>query len=292
MAEDIQVSVCVMTYNHAPFIRECLDSILNQKTSFSFEVIVNDDCSTDGTTEIVREFENKYPGIIIPVYHKHNLYREFKNAHKDYYNHIMFPMARGKYIACCDGDDYWLTDNKLQRQYNIMESNPNYSLCHHSFLILKDGALTERLYKSTPTQNLEEAAYSAHIQTTSMFFRNPHQQLVPEDFDFKHTIYQFFWAIRLAEFGDVYYIDEPLSVARQHVGGSFNGSDSHQRFIMSLGNIDNMIDWYKRENSVPNVVRALKRRGRKTVIPYILSSIKRFRLKDAFMMIKWSLKYC
>lgn len=108
-----KVSVCVVTYNHEKYIRQCLQSIVDQKTDFDFEVIVGEDCSTDGTREIVKEFILKHPDIIKPIYHNQNIgpTQNYASVHRE---------ARGEYIAHVDGDDYWLQD-KLQYQAELLE---------------------------------------------------------------------------------------------------------------------------------------------------------------------------
>ena len=121
------VSVFCLTYNHAPYIRQCLDGFLMQRTSFDYEVIINDDASTDGTTEIIKEYENKYPEIIIPIYHEENLYSK---GERGFWNKYCLPRAQGKYIALCEGDDYWTDPYKLQKQVDFLEGHPEYGLVY------------------------------------------------------------------------------------------------------------------------------------------------------------------
>ena len=124
------VSIFTLTYNHAPYIRQCLDGFLMQKTDFPFEVIVNDDASIDGTTEIVREYERKYPEIIKPIYHSENC---FSKGERGFWSRYCLPKSRGKYIALCEGDDYWIDPLKLQKQVDFLEANPEYGLVHTYF---------------------------------------------------------------------------------------------------------------------------------------------------------------
>lgn len=121
------VSICCITYNHAPFIRQCLDGFLMQK-GVNYEILIHDDCSTDGTTEIVKEYASKYPDLIFPLYETENQYCKPGRESMDFYN---YRRARGKYIAYCEGDDYWTDPLKLQKQVEFMEANPEYSLCYH-----------------------------------------------------------------------------------------------------------------------------------------------------------------
>lgn len=122
----IMVSICCITFNHVNFIRQCLEGFIMQKTNFKYEVIVNDDCSTDGTTEIIKEYEQKYPDIIKPIYHEEN---QWSKGIRRILATFVYPKAHGKYYALCEGDDYWIDPFKLQKQVDLLEKNPNISLC-------------------------------------------------------------------------------------------------------------------------------------------------------------------
>ena len=130
MEENItcKVSVLCAAYNHEEYLRQTLDSFLNQKTDFPFEVLVNDDASTDSTGDIIREYAAKYPDVIRPFYQKENLYSRRINL----YDVVFFPACRGEYIAVCEGDDYWNDPEKLQLQVNWLDTHPEYSACVHN----------------------------------------------------------------------------------------------------------------------------------------------------------------
>lgn len=117
---DIMVTVFLITYNHAPYIRQTMDAILNQKINFKMQLLVHDDASTDGTGEIIREYADRYPDIITMIIQKENKYQ--KNIAVDL---EAIPYIYGKYVALCEGDDYWPTDDKLQKQVDYMEQYPN-----------------------------------------------------------------------------------------------------------------------------------------------------------------------
>lgn len=123
------VSICCITYNHAPYIRECLDGFMMQQTNFPFEVLIHDDASTDGTTEIIREYAEKYPDIIKPLYEEENQWVKERRGSAVF----NFPRAQGKYIALCEGDDYWTDPLKLQKQVDFLESHSDYVMCTHHF---------------------------------------------------------------------------------------------------------------------------------------------------------------
>lgn len=133
MAErEIMVSVFCTAYNHEEYIREALDSFVGQKTDFAFEVLVNDDCSSDGTAAIIEDYARRYPEIIRPFIQKENL---FSRGVAHLYSTVFFPNARGKYVAYCEGDDKWSDDTKLQQQVDFLESHEEYSGCVHNTLL-------------------------------------------------------------------------------------------------------------------------------------------------------------
>lgn len=126
------VSIVCLAYNHSEYIRDALDGFLNQKTNFRFEVIVHDDASTDGTDKIIREYEIKYPNMIKPIYEEYNQYSKGNELYKTFIN----PQIRGKYIALCEGDDYWCDNNKLQKQVDFLEAHEEYTCCGHRHLMI------------------------------------------------------------------------------------------------------------------------------------------------------------
>lgn len=136
---NIIVSICCITYNHASFIRKALDGFLMQEppTGVSadepwYEILIHDDASTDGTTEIIKEYAAKYPDKVFPLYERENQYSKGHIADIDMYN---YKRAKGKYIAYCEGDDFWIIPDKLKRQIDFMESHLDYSICFHDYKV-------------------------------------------------------------------------------------------------------------------------------------------------------------
>lgn len=131
MTNDVKVSVICLAYNHEKYIGECLDSIVNQMTTFKFEVVINDDASTDNTANIIREYEERYPEKIKALYQKDNQYSKGVAIIEE----KMLEHANGKYVAFCECDDKWTDLHKLQRQYEYMEHHPECSMCVHNTVI-------------------------------------------------------------------------------------------------------------------------------------------------------------
>jgi len=125
MNQEIKVSIICNVYNHEKYLRDALNGFVMQETDFPFEVLVHDDASTDSSADIIREYEAKYPEIIKPIYQTVNQYSQKINI-----SHIFQqPRAQGKYIAFCEGDDYWTDPKKLQKQCDFLDAHPDYSMC-------------------------------------------------------------------------------------------------------------------------------------------------------------------
>ena len=132
----VMVSIRCAAFNQVKYIAQCLDGFVMQQTTFPFEAIIHDDASTDGTTEIIREYAKKYPDVIKPVYEQENLW----SKHDGSITKALYKNLRGKYIAICDGDDCWTDPLKLQKQVDFLESHPDFTMVHTGFnYIGKDG---------------------------------------------------------------------------------------------------------------------------------------------------------
>ena len=131
------VSISCITYNHAKYIRSTIEGFLIQKTTFPFEIIIHDDASTDGTDLIIKEYELKYPDLIFPVYQTQN---QWSRGIKRILMTFVFPNCKGKYVAFCEGDDYWTDPYKLQKQVDFLEENEDYGLVHTEYDILVEEA--------------------------------------------------------------------------------------------------------------------------------------------------------
>ena len=121
------LSIACITFNHEKYIQDTLDAFLTQKTNFPFEIIIHDDCSNDETAKIIREYEIKFPKIIKPIFQSENQYSKGTRA---ILATFVYPKCSGRYIALCEGDDYWIDENKLQKQVDFLEKNPDYGLCY------------------------------------------------------------------------------------------------------------------------------------------------------------------
>lgn len=209
------VSICCVTYNHAPFIRKCLDGFLMQQMDFSIEILIHDDCSTDGTTEIIREYEARYPDLIFPLYEEENQYQQGKAREIDLYN---YRRARGKYIAYCEGDDYWTDPHKLQKQVDFMEANPEYTVCFHDYVTYS--AWTREFSN-------ENITYDNDIDVTLDLFLNGKTGIgLPLTMLFRVSAYDLNWYKHYTRYCDMMEIMHLLLVGKgrflSFIGGQHN----------------------------------------------------------------------
>lgn len=218
----IMASISCLTFNHASYIRQALDSFLMQKTDFAYEILVHDDASTDGTADILREYADRYPNQVKPLIQTQNQYSRGIDNISGAFN---FPRVQGKYIFMCDGDDYWLSPDKLQKQVDYMEAHPDCTLCIHSAKIeLMGRAFTEkqmRPFKESRVIPPEEIVDKASgYAMSSMAFPARLVKELPDyyvDCPVGDTPLQ----LMAAAEGWGYYMDEPMSAYRVGVAGSW-----------------------------------------------------------------------
>lgn len=143
--ENIKVSVICLAYNHENYIRKMLDGIVHQQADFLYELLIHDDASTDKTAEIIREYQQKYPSIVKPIYQEVNQYSQRIPIIKTF----LLPLAKGQYVAFCEGDDYWCDNHKLQAQVDYMETHCEHPFCtHYVSCVNRDGSPLDRAFPS------------------------------------------------------------------------------------------------------------------------------------------------
>lgn len=220
------VTVLCITYNQVDYIRDCLEGIVSQKTNFAFTAVIHDDASTDGTTEIVREYAEMYPDIIFPIIETENQFSKGVFFSSNWLKSIKW----GKYIACCEGDDYWMDSCKLQKQYDFMEAHPDYSLCLHNAIIndfrYKIDYLSEP-NSADKDKSCEEIILEGggKINPTSSFFIRTSCEWPPISHNCSANDH--FELIKLASRGKVRWFSKPMSVYRWGVKGSWTDRYNH-----------------------------------------------------------------
>ncbi len=294
------VSIFTLTYNHAPYIRQCLDGFLMQRTDFPFEVIINDDASTDGTTGIVREYEKKYPEIIKPIYHSENC---FSKGERGFWNRYCLPKSRGKYIALCEGDDYWIDPLKLQKQVDFLEANPEYSMCFHAALEHYEDQSVHRDQIFSKLQNRDYSGEEIHkcwlVPTASVVLRRTvfESEIYKRAMQSPNFIYgDIVLFLSAAQNGKLRAFTEVMSVYRRAEGGMVYGKLPLDRLYKSCIHLEEIGTLF----GLAAYKSISKRKVAKLCICSIFSAIHHkeynwifsFVIKSVRVSMIWSLYYC
>jgi glycosyltransferase involved in cell wall biosynthesis len=240
------VSICSITYNHEKYIAQAIEGFVGQKTTFPFEIIIHDDASTDKTPQIVKYYENKYPELIKPIYQKENQFSKGIKPSPTY----VWPKAQGKYIALCEGDDYWTDPYKLQKQVDFLELNPDYAMCWHDAMSINEKGKV--ITKSRLVRYSKESVFSeielmkgVSVLTMTVLFKNISSS-IPNEFYMVLNGDTFLFSM-MGMFGKGMYMKDILpAVYRIHDGGVW----SKKSDVMKKYNIVNTYAWlskyYKR----------------------------------------------
>ncbi len=210
----MKVSVAIVTYNHEKFIAKALDSVLMQKTNFDYELVIGEDCSTDRTRDILLDYQKRYPNKFRLLLHEENLGMHEHGAR-------VLDACTGEYIAMLDGDDYWTSPEKLQKQVDFLDNHPECSICYHDALIVhEDGSREPMHYR--PSQKafstVEDLFLDNFIPTGAVMFRSGLFGRVP---DWVSTLKMGDWLIHIlnALHGKIGYLDETMAVYVVHASG-------------------------------------------------------------------------
>jgi glycosyltransferase involved in cell wall biosynthesis len=242
MMNDLMVSVSMIIYKHEAYIKEAIEGVLMQETNFEFDLILADDCSPDKTPDIINEIIKNHPKGFRIKYFRHK-----KNIGMQPNGIFACKNCTGKYIAICEGDDYWTDPLKLQKQVDFLEANPDYVLCFHPINILKtDGSIVDDFITKVP-ENYETqetlARLGNYIHTPSVVFRNVIKNF-PFEFELS-PVGDYFLYMLLAEHGKLKCIEEKMGVYRYGVGIHSTNSQfkrvkaNFKMFSLMLSNFNN-----------------------------------------------------
>lgn len=223
--ENPMVSVCIQTYQHGPYIQQCLDSILAQVAPFPFEILVGEDGSKDGTREFCKDYAAKYPEKLRVFLHERENNIPIDGRPTGRFNFLYnLHQARGKYIAFCEGDDYWTDPLKLQKQVAFLEEHPDYVLCFHSIDIdppsLEKG---EYQYSDPISFDFYQSCQKSQGPTVSLMFRN--NLVSPDEFyQASKQILACDWPLEcmVMQGGKGYVLTDRMAAYRKHAGGMSN----------------------------------------------------------------------
>ncbi|MCA8830479.1 glycosyltransferase [Hymenobacter pini] len=218
----------MLTYNHAAFIEQAIESVLTQQTDFAYELIIGEDCSTDQTRRIIESYARKYPDRILPLYHAHNQGMGLNLK-------ACLAVAKGRFVAPLEGDDYWLDPRKLQKQVDYLLAHPEVALCFHEVQIV-EGAHAHILRVTSNRENYtmqELVTYGRTIpMTCSMLLRR--EQLQLPEWLFTVALLDYPIVIMQAAHGVISRLPEVMAAYRRHAGGVWSGASpttNQRRFI-------------------------------------------------------------
>jgi glycosyltransferase involved in cell wall biosynthesis len=217
------VSISCITYNHEKYIEDAIEGFLIQETNFPFEVLIHDDASTDNTANIIKRYKKKYPNLIKPIYQKEN---QYSKRNPIYISVGLYNISKGKYIALCEGDDYWTHPKKLHIQADFMEKNEDYSLCFHAAKFIsnkkeKNCFLSNKNFIINKGDFYSHKGFYNHPPTASFFLRKKYIINLPKWF-YDSPVGDIPLKLILSEKGNLYYINKIMSIRRVNVNGSWN----------------------------------------------------------------------
>lgn len=247
------VSIWCFVYNQESYIRQCLEGVILQKTNFKIEVIIHDDASSDHTPDIIREYAKKYPDIIKPIYETENQY----SKHDGSLRSIMNNACKGKYIAFCEGDDYWIDPLKLQKQIDFLEKNPEYGMCCGNASIYKEniGKICGTANKEVPyfsdNENKEEVFNSivfgrgGGIVTATVVYRSDVRSRIIGNDKFFLMEDTPLW-LDISQLSKIKYFDEIFSVYRVHEGSASRPKSTLEDWRFTLSVLEMRIYYYRK----------------------------------------------
>jgi glycosyltransferase involved in cell wall biosynthesis len=250
-----KVSVMVRTYNHAAYIGQALESALAQRTSFEFEIVVGENASTDGAADLIRRLQAAHPGRIRATFRPQNvgLHRNFIETYRD---------CRAPYIAYLDGDDYWLSPDKLQRQVELLDARPDWSMCFsNAYVWTPEGGQTEELMFDNPDGRsefgLSDLVERNFLPMCSILARNGLIESFPVWFSEVTAADDWVVNLLMARHGGIGFLPEPMAVYRRHPGGAWSGATSAARSRIFLQVYDRMPEIVGRQPAALALARAL-----------------------------------
>lgn len=285
----ITVSICCLTYNHHKYIKECLEGFLSQKTNFEIEILIHDDASTDSTQEIIKEYENRFPKIIKPIYQKENQYSKGVSLSLTY----NFPRAKGKYIALCERDDYWTDPLKLQKQVDFLETNPDYVIHSGVAKILKEECRTineenTSLHDVGESFEVEDFYGRNNLTTCTVLFKNCITDFPKE---FSHVIFGdwFLYAVLLHETKlKAYRSVDIFSTYRVHNKSIMRSLSLIKYFDQNINQILKLKQYIGFKNSHPSVAHWINNYS----IPKFRYQLSHKKYIEAILTFMLNIYYC
>lgn len=265
------VSICCVVYNHSKFLHEALESFLSQITDFGIEVLISDDASTDGSQEIIKSYQERYPKIIKPIFQSCNQFSHGIRPNIEF----NLPRVCGEYIAFCDGDDFWSDPHKLQNQVDFLRLNREFSACAHNTAVMD----SERELNGNIVNSLRKDSFDVddftrgevYFHSSSLLFRNDESTQKAIELMKLHNG-DWFRLIVFSMFGPVKYIDKVMSVYRVHGAGIWSILDAEEQVVRNL-------------RAIVSFNRILDYKFEKNLLSLLVERTKGLNSKDSFYKI-------
>jgi glycosyltransferase involved in cell wall biosynthesis len=279
------VIVICTTYNHENYIRACLDGFIIQQTSFSFEIIVHDDASTDTTAQIVKEYESKYPHLFNNIYQTENQYSKGNND----VGKIVFGLANSKYIAVCEGDDYWVDPLKLQKQVDFLEANPDHGLVVTDFNILyqSTGKIEESLFKNQPLKfpiykNFEDFLLAAGYMAPCTWVCR--REFIPLHLN-DHLDGSFVWLLEVFAKSKVGGIKDTTAVYRFLEESASHSNSIEKIYVRSVDILKTQLDYIGAYELSENFKLKVLQQYYQTVLPSLVALSNKEEIEQALLYL-------
>lgn len=239
-SNQVVVSVIMITYNQEDTIDEAVRGVLSQKTEFGYELIIADDASTDSTPEHVSKWASMYPDRVVAIRRRGNLglQRNFLDA---------LSRVRGRYIAICEGDDWWCSSRKLARQVSHMESNPNCAVCFHRVVNYyeDDGTMSLSGGGIAPRLTLADLARANVITNLSVMYRRSAFPGTIPDWVSELRLFDYALHMLFASSGEIHYLSQPMAVYRQRGAGIWSGGGKEAQLRMAMATRMRLIGYFE-----------------------------------------------
>jgi glycosyltransferase involved in cell wall biosynthesis len=252
---EMKLSVRLITYNHAPFIAQAIESVLMQRTNFDFDIVIGEDDSPDGTRKIVAEYAQKYPGKIKALFHDRKNVIYYRGRPTSRYNFVeTLKQCTGQYVALLDGDDFWTSPDKLQKQVDFLDQHPECAICAHDVMKLFDNAKEERWGNDRAVYDLVDLlTLKLYPPTCSVVYRNRLFEKFPDWF-YGVMMNDFPLHLINARFGKIGHIPEVMATYRYHAGGLWTGwaAAGKKSLKPSVAWNEGLVDFYRTYDAASN----------------------------------------
>ena len=283
------VAIHCLVYNHEPYLRDCFEGFVRQQTSFPFVAVVHDDASTDGSVAIIREYEAKYPHIFKPIYETENQYSKSDGSLNRIMNEAI-DATGAKYVAICEGDDYWTDPLKLQKQVDFMEANPESGLCYTDYHCLEDAtqtlteAMFEKQHQYRPISYEQHLLKPGYLAPMTWLYRNDLVNLLSKTKIYTDGTYAY-----MLEFlynSKVAYIPQVTAVYRSHAGSASYPIGDKALFRYMVGVFRTQIHYTQKYSCTEELKHKVLMRGYLSKLPIAIMAEQEDFVREAKMFME------